>query len=440
MKPVAPAERLLRVVPWALLALGILIFYLVEASRRPTPRVFTDELEWTQISRAIAATGHAARRGQPVFFKSLYAYLIAPAWWIHSTAAAYAAIKYLNAIVMCLAAIPTYLLARMLLVRRTAIVVSLLAIAIPAMSYATSIIPEPLAYLWFTTTAWLTVRALASPGRGSAPPRSSLPPRRPRSCGKEFVVLPAAGLLAAAALVGRRPAAVVASGASGSPRARRPRALRLPLQPARGRATPELGAGAVPEPPHPRRGRARLRRARDRARTAAPDRRDRLAQPRRAALRARLPRLRRLPRRLDPHARRLHRRQGDLHRRELAARGGAKCVLPLAAPALRHRARARRAPARLAARRGGDGARADPAIWSARFEVGAPYFEAPGLAILTLVNREFRLDVCDAASCCCGRRRRRGPARPAAPRRSVAVVAASCSPAPGSSPARSTRR
>ena len=50
-----------------------------------TPWVFTDELEWTQISRSIESTGHAARRGEPIFFKSLYAYLIAPFWWIHST-------------------------------------------------------------------------------------------------------------------------------------------------------------------------------------------------------------------------------------------------------------------------------------------------------------------------------------------------------------------
>ena len=58
--------------------------------------------------------GHAARRGEPIFFKSLYAYLIAPFWWIHSTETAYAAIKYVNAVVMTLAAVPTYLLARML--------------------------------------------------------------------------------------------------------------------------------------------------------------------------------------------------------------------------------------------------------------------------------------------------------------------------------------
>src|SRR5439155_10760861 len=97
--------RLFAVLPAVGIAAAALTFYLVEAWTRKTPWIFTDELEWSQISRAIADTGHAARRGQPIFFKSLYAYVIAPCWWIHSTASAYAAVKYVNAVVMSLAAI-----------------------------------------------------------------------------------------------------------------------------------------------------------------------------------------------------------------------------------------------------------------------------------------------------------------------------------------------
>ena len=114
-------SRLFAVLPALGIAFAVLTFYLVEAWTRKTPWIFTDELEWTQISRSIAATGHAARRGQPIFFKSLYAWVIAPCWWIHSTASAYAAVKYVNAVVMSLAAIPTYLLARMFVTRRSAV-------------------------------------------------------------------------------------------------------------------------------------------------------------------------------------------------------------------------------------------------------------------------------------------------------------------------------
>ena len=107
-------DRLLAVFPVVALVLLVLVFYAVEAWSRKTPWVFTDELEWTQLSRSIAHSGQAARRGEPIYFKSIYAYLIAPFWWIHSTAAAYSAIKYANAVMMALAAVPTYLLARML--------------------------------------------------------------------------------------------------------------------------------------------------------------------------------------------------------------------------------------------------------------------------------------------------------------------------------------
>ena len=155
-------DRLLARFPLIALIFAIVIFYAVEAWMRKMPWDFTDELEWTQISRSIAATGHAARRGQPIGFKSLYAFVIAPFWWIHSTATAYAAIKYANALIMSLAAIPTYLLARMLVTRRSAVAVAVLSIAIPAMGYATFILPEALFYPYFATCSWLAVRALRS--------------------------------------------------------------------------------------------------------------------------------------------------------------------------------------------------------------------------------------------------------------------------------------
>src|SRR5205814_10114924 len=150
--------RLFAVLPAVGIAFAALTFYLVEAWTRKTPWVFTDELEWSQISRAIATTGHAARRGQPIFFKSLYAWVIAPCWWIHSTATAYAAIKYVNAIVMTLAAVPTYLLARMFVSRRLAAGVAILSVLIPGMSYAASIVPEVLAYPWYAVCSWVIVR------------------------------------------------------------------------------------------------------------------------------------------------------------------------------------------------------------------------------------------------------------------------------------------
>jgi hypothetical protein len=155
-------DRLLAAIPVVALALAVLAFYAVEAWSRKTPWVFSDELEWTQLSRSIAHTGHAARRGEPIYFKSVYAYLIAPFWWIHSTAAAYTAVKYANAVLMSLAAVPSYLLARTLVSRRGALVVAVGSVAVPGMAYATSIVPDVVAYPYYALCSWLAVRALRS--------------------------------------------------------------------------------------------------------------------------------------------------------------------------------------------------------------------------------------------------------------------------------------
>jgi hypothetical protein len=156
------ATRATSLIAVAGLAVGILTLYFIEAWVRKTPWVFTDELEWTQLSRSIAATGHAARRGEPITFKSLYAFVLAPFWWIHSTAAAYAAIKYANAVLMALAAVPTYLLARMVISARAAVAVAALSVLIPGMAYASSLVPEVLGYPWYALCSWLIVRALTT--------------------------------------------------------------------------------------------------------------------------------------------------------------------------------------------------------------------------------------------------------------------------------------
>ena len=74
------ADRLVVALPLASIYLWLSIVYCVEAWKRVTPWLFTDELEYTQLSRAIAATGHAARRGEPHSFRSLYVVVSSPLW------------------------------------------------------------------------------------------------------------------------------------------------------------------------------------------------------------------------------------------------------------------------------------------------------------------------------------------------------------------------
>jgi hypothetical protein len=158
-------DRMLAAIPVAVAALLVLSLYFWEASSRKTPTIFSDELEWSQLSRAIAATGHAAALGEPQPFKSLYAYVIAPAWWANSVGAGYAAIKYLDAVFMCLTAVPVYLTARMLVPKRVAVVAAFASILTSAMFYAAFILPEALAYPVFAAVAYLCFRSLAGGGR-----------------------------------------------------------------------------------------------------------------------------------------------------------------------------------------------------------------------------------------------------------------------------------
>jgi hypothetical protein len=127
--------------------------------------VFGDELEWSMISRAIAHTGHGARLGEPTGFRSFFAYLIAPFWRLSTTHAAYTAIKYLQTIVMALAAVPVYLLARTLVSTRWAAAVALGTLCTSAYVYGPLILPEALAYPTFALCAYASVQALAGRGR-----------------------------------------------------------------------------------------------------------------------------------------------------------------------------------------------------------------------------------------------------------------------------------
>ncbi len=192
-------DRYLATLPFAIAALALLSLLFWEASIRRTPTIATDEFEWTQISRAIAATGHAARRGEPIGFKSLYAFQIAPFWWLHSVSAAYAAIKYADTVVMALSAVPTYLLARTMVSARAAAIAALAVLCTSAFFYAGFLLPEVLAYPTFALCAWVSVRALAGGGRRwiAAAIVLNLLATQVRS---ELVTLPAAFVLAAAIL------------------------------------------------------------------------------------------------------------------------------------------------------------------------------------------------------------------------------------------------
>lgn len=162
----ALADRLLAAAPLLTIFAWFAFLYAWEAWLVVTPWLFTDELEFTQLARAIADGGQPARRGEPYSFGSLYVFLTAPAWLIHDTELAYQVAKYIGVFAMTAVVFPTYALARMLVSRGPALFAAAAAASIPAFMYSGMLIEEPLAYPYAALSFWLMARALATPSRG----------------------------------------------------------------------------------------------------------------------------------------------------------------------------------------------------------------------------------------------------------------------------------
>jgi hypothetical protein len=189
-------DRIRGAVPLLTVFAWLCLVYAVEAWSHGTPWLFSDELEWTQLARSVADTGHAARRGVPYSWKSIYTYVIAPAWLLHDTGAAYAAVKYLGSVLMAATVLPAYGLARTFVGPRPALFAAAGSAAIPAVVYGAFIIPEPLAYPYATLCFFLIARALLTRRRWwiAAAIVASLATPAIRG---ELAVIPAAFLLAA---------------------------------------------------------------------------------------------------------------------------------------------------------------------------------------------------------------------------------------------------
>ncbi len=190
------SDRFLAAAPLLSVFFWLSVVYAWEAWRHGSPWLFGDELELSQLSRAIAATGHAARRGEPHSFDSLYTYFIAPAWLIENVHHAYATVKYLDVVTMTATIFPAYGLARFVVSRNAAIVVGAAAGLIPALVYTSLVVEEPLAYPYSTLCLFLIVGALLRRTRwwiGGAVAASILAP----AVRGELKVIPLAFLLAA---------------------------------------------------------------------------------------------------------------------------------------------------------------------------------------------------------------------------------------------------
>ncbi|HEY8705434.1 MAG TPA: hypothetical protein VIL98_11815 [Gaiellaceae bacterium] len=159
------ADRLLAAAPLLSVYFWLCIVYVYEAWGHVTPWLFGDELELTQLTRSISETGHAARRGVAHSPDTLYAYIMAPAWWLGNTSASYDAVKYIGVLVMASALFPTYFLARLVVERWWALFAAAGAAAVPALAYSAWIVSEPVAYPYAALCFFLVAKAMVTKQR-----------------------------------------------------------------------------------------------------------------------------------------------------------------------------------------------------------------------------------------------------------------------------------
>src|SRR5262245_1876269 len=153
-RPVTPAalrERVTALSPRICVAATVAVSFVVRAFyslAHGTPRYFPDEYIYSSLARSIAESGKLQIRGVPAQFPALLEPLLAsPSWLTHDPALAYRLTLGLHALVMSLAVVPAYLLARRLSISPwLALGCGVFAVSIPDMVYVNYVTADAVAY------------------------------------------------------------------------------------------------------------------------------------------------------------------------------------------------------------------------------------------------------------------------------------------------------
>lgn len=134
------------------------------------PWINPDELIYTALGRAFWSSGRltlfGATRG---FYSFLYPAFAGLPLSLHDTITGYRLLQALQAVVMSLAAVPTYLWARRLASREWALVAAALALVPPGLALSGLVMTEVLFYPALVIAAWATWSAVVNPTlRGQA--------------------------------------------------------------------------------------------------------------------------------------------------------------------------------------------------------------------------------------------------------------------------------
>jgi Dolichyl-phosphate-mannose-protein mannosyltransferase len=161
-------RRFAAIPAWGWLALLILVSVLVRANLARgmvAPFIMVDELVYSELAKSLADEGSFLVRGvHSAGYSLVYPLLISPAYALFDNLTqAYAAVKTINALVMSLAAVPAYLLARRVVSEPYALFAAGLALALPSLVYTGTVMSENAFYPAFLTAALLLVLVLESP-------------------------------------------------------------------------------------------------------------------------------------------------------------------------------------------------------------------------------------------------------------------------------------
>lgn len=112
------------------------------------PFIIVDEILWSEVARGLADAGEPLVRDTPdPGLGIVYPLVIAPAYLaFDSLVDAYAAVKLLNAVLMSLAAIPAYFLARRVVDAGLSLFAAVLAVAVPSLAYTGTVMTENVFY------------------------------------------------------------------------------------------------------------------------------------------------------------------------------------------------------------------------------------------------------------------------------------------------------
>jgi glycosyltransferase involved in cell wall biosynthesis len=132
--------------------------------RVKSPWIMVDEIVYSDMARSFADTGHFLIRGTHANYGFVYPFLLSPAYALFGAMSdVYAWSRVLNALALSSAVFPAYLLARRVVRTPAALAAAALAIAIPSMAYAGTLMTENVFYPIFLWLAYALVLMLERP-------------------------------------------------------------------------------------------------------------------------------------------------------------------------------------------------------------------------------------------------------------------------------------